>query len=181
MNDDEENEREELARRLSSSEGESPLPSATVGGDREGKEKVKCRIHVTYKDKTQNICWYGEETASHNIKDVIRTAFGLPHNTNLLLKNSEGDIVAVSPSLPPNELFTLQVKDEDDEDEEDEGAESREDEEMNEIKHEIDDAQGSESSGTPSSPPSHITPIQEGDSPIITPIKVFDISPPQSC
>lgn len=73
------------------------------------KGKERCRITVSFRDEIQKICWYGEDTPAKNIEDVIRTAFGLPHHASLLLKNSEGDVVAVSSSLPSNEIFHLQV------------------------------------------------------------------------
>ena len=73
------------------------------------KGKERCRISVSFREEVQKICWYGEDTPAKNIEDVIRTAFGLPHHSTLLLKNSENDIVAVSSSLPSNEIFHLQV------------------------------------------------------------------------
>lgn len=73
------------------------------------KGKERYRVTVSYKDQVQKICWYGEDTPSKTIEDVIRTAFGLPHHASLLLKNADDDIVAVSSSLPANELFTLHV------------------------------------------------------------------------
>jgi hypothetical protein len=79
-----------------------PLDSLTRG-------KERCRITVAFREEIQKICWYGEDTPAKNIEDVIRTAFGLPHHTPLLLKNAEGDVVAVSSSLPSNEIFHLQV------------------------------------------------------------------------
>lgn len=87
----------------SSGSGSSNGDTATIKG------KERCRITVSYRDQIQKICWYGEDTPAKNIEDVIRTAFGLPHHAALLLKNSDGDVVAVSSFLPPNEIFHLQA------------------------------------------------------------------------
>jgi hypothetical protein len=145
-------------------------PSATLnnsinsmnGAPDSAKGKERCRVTISYKDQVQKICWYGEDTPAKNIEDVIRTAFGLPHHAALLLRNADGDNVAVSSSLPPNEIFKLQVCG-------GSRGEAGEDGNESDVKHE-GDSQGSD--GSPSSPSSpSVLSVQE-DSPSPIPIKV---------
>lgn len=139
----------------------NPSTSITIvnGSDTimKGGGKERYRITVSFRDEIQKICWYGEDTPAKNIEDVIRTAFGLPHHAALLLKNSDGDVVAVSSSLPSNEIFHLQVGHATRQisREEKEKIEEMDDRESENVKHEGDSHSDSSHSRSPSPTPRH--------------------------
>lgn len=133
------------------SSSSSPSSSNMVHSpDTPPKGKERYRVSVSYRDQVQKICWYGEDTPSKTIEDVIRTAFGLPHHATLLLKNADDDIVAVSSSLPPNELFTLHVSNARREEGEDEPMVEEVIEKV--VKHEKEEDESEEEGSTEGSP-----------------------------
>eukprot|EP01132_Coremiostelium_polycephalum_P007753 gene7753-9538_t len=69
----------------------------------------KTRITIKYQGSEETVGWYGATTPSKTIEDAIRTVFQLPLAARLVLKDSDGDTVAIASTLPAGETFTLSI------------------------------------------------------------------------
>jgi len=69
----------------------------------------KVRVTVRYMDLEHNVCWYGEHTPSSTIEQAIRSIFRVGTDCDLVLKDKDGDVVAISGALPPGQTFTLEI------------------------------------------------------------------------
>jgi hypothetical protein len=69
----------------------------------------KSRIFVMYGNQEHCICWYGEQTPPSTIEGAIRNSFRLAAECSLILKDTDGDVIAISASLPPGQSFTLEI------------------------------------------------------------------------
>ncbi|KAN0018245.1 hypothetical protein ACTFIU_010859 [Dictyostelium citrinum] len=68
----------------------------------------KTRVSIVYNGKEEFVSWYGS-TPSQTIEEAIKTVFQLPSNSRLFLKDLDGDVVAIAPTLPAGETFCLFV------------------------------------------------------------------------
>jgi len=66
----------------------------------------KTRVTIKYQNVEETVGWYGNTTPS-TIEEAIKTVFQLPFDVRLFLKDQDGDVVAISPTLPAGETFTL--------------------------------------------------------------------------
>ncbi|KAF2078305.1 hypothetical protein CYY_000397 [Polysphondylium violaceum] len=68
----------------------------------------KTRVTIKYQNVEETVGWYGNTTPS-TIEEAIKTVFQIPFDVRLFLKDQDGDVVAISPTLPAGETFTLFV------------------------------------------------------------------------
>lgn len=78
---------------------------------------IKAAITIVLEDRektTQRVCWY-EGTSDSMIVDAVRMLFKLSPLAQFLLRDSDGDIVPFSSTLPRNQTYHLIVFDANDE------------------------------------------------------------------
>src|SRR6187549_3242917 len=77
---------------------------------REKQMAEKKRLQVTHQGKTYDVAWYAGATDA-SIDRAVRLALDLSESAKLILRDADGDTIALSDSLPSGLQLTASVGD----------------------------------------------------------------------